>query len=257
MEITETEEDIEKIAYRYRKMGYGYISKVYSKEVEKNYYRQAAKIVSTKYNQFITEQEMYEIISNRGKIFTMVVKGNRRAFLETQTGNIGISHFLDRMTELLLHELIHKVGYERNNKSFLYMSVIFKEAGTELIKSRALSDYTTKRFILKDLWASYPEKLDDSFLISSLVNQLNEAVGGQTLEKSILQGDDFFKPSIIEKYGEGSFIFLKENMEDLSREEMRYWTNFIDFPPEEQTEKNKKFKTQSIFNPKCYFGIRI
>ena len=241
-----TEETIQKITYRYRKNGNGYISKIYSVTEEQKYYKEAAKILSKRFNKFISQDEIYEILSKRGHIFTMVIRKNMKAFYETKTGNVAISHFLNRMTEMLLHELVHKLSFERKNNTFFQMSPVFIEAGTELVKAKALSDSFGKEYIFNKVWAKFPQKINDYFLEVCLVNQINEALGNEYLEKSILQGQDFFKPALIEKYGISTYVFLKENLQDLSREEKIYWSKKEKFSSSEKEEFEEKLK-EKIF----------
>lgn len=231
------EEQIEDILKRYKKSGYGIISKIYSIQEEYNVYKYAAEILSKRYGHIISKEKIFDVISRRGHIFTMLIK-NREAFYEVKTANIGIQHFLDKFTEGLLHEIIHKLGFEQSDTSFHEMSTIFKEAGTEIVSAEALSNNKYGReLIFPNTWAKYPEKTDDSFLTVCLANQINLAIGGETLERSILSGKDYFKPAIINKWGEATYVFLKENIEDLSRIEEKFWKDYEFLPEDEINEK--------------------
>lgn len=242
MAYKEMEEKIEDVLYRYRKKGYGDIAKFYSIQEEQEVYKKGAQILSKKYGDIISKEEIYEILSRRGRIYTMKLN-NRMAFFEIKTANIGIPHFLDRFTETLLHELVHKLGFEECDESFKNMSQVFKEAGTEIVAGEALSNNTYGReVIFRKTFSKYPEKVDDSFLEVCLVNQINTAIGGKNLEKSILKGRDYFKPAIIEQWGEETYVFLKENIEDLSRMENKFWKDYEFFSEDERCSKEDELR---------------
>ena len=234
--VIENEEKLEDIFKRYKKKKYGIISKIYSTNEESKVYQYAAEILYKKYGHIISKEKIFDVISKRGHIFTMILK-NREAFYEVKTGNIGIQHFLNKFTEGLLHEIVHKLGFEQADNSFKEMSTIFKEAGTEIVAAETLSNNEDGReLIFQDIWAKYPEKVDSNFLSVCIVNQINLAIGNENLEKSILKGKDYFKPAIIERWGESTYVFLKENIEDLSRIENRFWRDY-EFLSEEERER--------------------
>lgn len=253
-------EDVVQDAKRYKKMKWGYLAKAYSKDEENVFYKEISKNIFKKYGDLISEKEAFEILSKRGKIYTIDPK-NIKGFYELKTGNIGIPHFLNRITTTLLHECVHKIGFEKNDVSFRNMSPVFKEAGTELVTSRTMDDKEGKEFLFGNVWSKLPCKVDDSFLSVCIVNQLNEAVGDNLLEKSILQGKDFFKPAIIKKYGENKYVFLKEKLEDLVREEKRYWGMYSYYSDDEKSEEeNKMFQEVKLledFILKAEFDDRI
>lgn len=239
-------EDISELAKRYRKMHWGYIAKCYSKSEEKIYYRQAANLLSKKYNHIISEDKVFEILSKRGNIYTMHIINKENAFYEFNTGNILISHFLDRMTQTLLHEMVHKLGFSSQNEDFNKMSVIFNESGVELVSAKALDEKEKIEFLFHNASAKMPNKISDSFITVALTNQINEAVGGEWLEKSILKGENLFEPEIDKRYGEGSFVFIKENIEDLARIEGKYWRNYKYLSEEEKKEQEDILKSKII-----------
>ncbi len=239
-------EDISELTKRYRKMHWGNIAKIYSKSEEEIYYRQAANLLSKKYSHIINADEVFEILSKQGNIYTMYIINNENAFYEFKTGNILIFHFLDRMTQTLLHELIHKLGFSRKNEAFNKMSAIFNEAGVELVSAKAIDEKEKIEFLFHNASAKMPNNISDSFISVALTNQINEAIGGEWLEKSILKGENFFELEIAKRYGEGSFVFIKENIEDLARIERKYWKNYKYLSDKEKEEQEEVLKNKIV-----------
>lgn len=240
--VSNNEESIEQLAKRYKKMRWGYIAKAYSQNEEEETYKEIANIISDKYGHIVSFDEIVERLSKRGHIYTMDICGKKDGFYEFKTGNVGLSHFLNRITTVSLHEFIHKIGFESGETSFKEMSIVFNEAGTDLVDAKSLSDKEKREFIFHKVWGKVPEKVNDNVLNICLTNQLNEAVGGESLENSILKGKDFFKTAIIDKYGEASYVFLKENIEDLSRYENKYWSDYSYLTDEAKLEKEDELK---------------
>ena len=161
-------EDISETAKRYRKMHWGYIAKIYSKSEEEIYYKQAANLLYKKYSHIISEEEIFDVLSKRGNIYTMYIINDQNAFYEFKTGNIMISHFLDRMTQTLLHEMTHKLGFGRQNEEFNKMSVIFNEAGVELVSAKAIDKKEKIEFLFHNASAKMPNQISDSFISVAL-----------------------------------------------------------------------------------------
>ena len=223
---------LERIAKRYRALFFGDVAKGYTDIEESIVYRQAANLISAKYGDIISRDEVENILSSKGRIYTMVVK-NRVAFYEYQTGNIGIPHFL-RLTTTLCHELVHKLGYLRKDNSFSEMNPVFKEAGTELVSATSLDDNYGRILIFNGVYGKFPEKTDEEFLSIALVNQLNQALGGRTLEKSILRGHDYFKEEMIKRWGNDYYVHFSENVKDIARIESEYWREYRDLDDDEK-----------------------
>ena len=237
---------------RYKKIKWGYIAKVYSKEEEEEIYREATTLIYNRYGHIRNYDSIFETLTNRGNIYTMDITRNRnKAFYDKITGNVGLPHFLNRITSSSMHEFVHKIGFEVADESFKNMNLVFNEAGTEIVGARSLSNQEGRNFIFKSVWAKFPEKVDDSFLNVCLTNQLNEALGGEYLERSILTGRDLFKKRIIEKYGEPRYVFLSENMKDLSREERRYWAIYQYLTEEQRTIREEKMKEKIFLIQDC------
>lgn len=234
------EEDIKAIAKRYRILSLGKIAKIYSLEEEVQIYEKVAELIFQRYGNIIERQDVIDILASMGHIFTMVVK-DREAFYEYKTGNIGISHYL-RLSKDLLHELVHKLGYLQEDESFKNMSNVFKEAGTEYVSATTLNSNFSRILIFDNVYAKFPEKTDADFLLVCLTNQINQAIGGQKLEQSILKGRDYFKQAIIDRWGEKYYINLEQNLVDLAREERKYWLSYEYFSEEEKENSESDIK---------------
>lgn len=232
--------DIESIGKRYKTLSLGYVAKGYSLNEEKDIYNEAAELISKKYGDIINKNDIVDILSSKGRIITMVIK-NREAFYEYRTGNIAIPHFL-RLTTDLLHELVHKIGYLQKDTSFDNMNNVFKEVGTEYVSATSFSDGFSRTLIFDGVYGRFPEKTDAEFLTMCLVNQINQVVGGKTLEKSILEGKDYFKQAIIERWGEKYYINLEQNISDIAREERKYWSSYKYFSEEEKIDASNELK---------------
>lgn len=235
-----TDNSINQIAKKYRILSFGDVAKGYSLEEEYKIYEEVATLVSRKYGKFISKEEIQEILASKGRIFSMRVKG-RTAFYEYATANIGIPHFL-RLTTTLCHELIHKIGYLRKDKTFIDMNPEFKEAGTEFVSATSMDDKFGRIVIFEGVYGKFPNKTDVKFLSIALVNQINQALGNQTLEKSILLGHDYFKEEIIKKWGEEYYIFFSENIKDIARIEKRYWKDYYNLEEKEKISYQEDLK---------------
>lgn len=230
--MSEIDRSLEKTMRRYQMYSFGDIAKAYTIEEESIIYRQVASLVSAKYGDIISRSEVENILKSKGNIYTMVVK-NRLAFYEIESGNVGIPHFL-RLTSTLNHELIHKIGFLQSDKTFKEMNPVFKEAGTEIVSATSLDDSFGRLFIFNGVYGKFPEKADDSFLSIAITNQINQALGGNSLEKSILKGHDYFKEEIIKKWGKDYYTFLTEKVNDLERVESKYWKEYKGLDDEEK-----------------------
>lgn len=224
---------LERISKRYRALFFGDVAKGYTDIEESIVYREVANLISAKYGDIISKEEIESILASKGKIFTMVVK-NRVAFYEYQTGNIGIPHFL-RLTTTLCHELVHKLGYLQKDSTFSDMNPVFKEAGTEFVSATSLDDKFGRILIFNGVYGKFPEKTDEEYLSIALVNQLNQALGGKSLERSILRGHDYFKEEIIKRWGNDYYVHFSENIKDIARIESEYWKEYRDLDEDEKT----------------------
>lgn len=223
---------LERISKRYRALFFGDVAKGYTDIEESIVYREVANLISAKYGDIISKEEIESILASKGKIFTMVVK-NRVAFYEYQTGNIGIPHFL-RLTTTLCHELVHKLGYLQKDSTFSDMNPVFKEAGTEFVSATSLDDKFGRILIFNGVYGKFPEKTDEEYLSIALVNQLNQALGGKSLERSILRGHDYFKEEIIKRWGNDYYVHFSENIKDIARIESEYWKEYRDLDEDEK-----------------------
>lgn len=218
--------NIDELAEQYRIDRIGYIACNYTKEQEEAVYMAASKILAGKYKDIIDVQDTYETLNSRGNIYTIYkYKGDARSGLldNGKNCNVLIPYFLKRMTENLLHELTHKIGFIKADDSFLLMNHDIREAGTEIVASSAMSVKNASYFVLPGIAGSFPDNANSGLLTFSLVNQLGLLVGNQSLEKSILQGHDYFKEAISEKYGERVYEELSSKISSIEKEKERFY----------------------------------
>ena len=212
-------ENIDELArqYRYKKMGY--IATGYVKEQEEAVYMAASKILANKYPDLIDANEAYNVLNSKGNIFTVCkYDGDRRnGVFEPKTGNILIPYLIRRMTENLLHEITHKEGFLKSDETFFQMNPDIRENGTEIVASESLSIKKTKKAVLPYVWGAYPEKASSELITYSLIKQLNLLAGGQTLEKTILQGHDYFKEKIEQRYGKEFYEYVSLTITSISQ----------------------------------------
>lgn len=96
-------ESIEEVTYRYRKERIGRIAKIYSPEEEQSFYEDFANNISNKYGNIISKEGIIEIISKKGRIFSLASMGKRCGFFEYATGNIGVNKILVSLSDDLSH----------------------------------------------------------------------------------------------------------------------------------------------------------
>jgi hypothetical protein len=226
-------DNLERISKRYRALSLGDVAKGYTSVEEATIYSEVADLISARYGDIISKDEIEKVLASKGRIYTMVVK-NRVAFYEYRTGNIGIPHFL-RLTPTLCHELVHKIGYLSKDDTFTNMNPQFKEAGTEIVAATAQDENYGRILIFNGVYGKFPQKTDVDFLSIALVNQINQVLGGKKLEKSILKGHDYFKEEIIKRWGEEQYVYLSENIKDIARIEAEYWNEFNNLSDEQKT----------------------
>lgn len=160
----------------------------------------------------------WEDFQKDGKILTVYFPDNKQGIYDRKNGNIGINHFLNRISPTNVHECVHKIGYEVADLSFVKLNSVIREAGAELVSARALSFGNEGREIVADgLAAKIPEMTSTEFLEVALLGQLDYVVGNQKLEETILSGKDIFTPALISKYGEQGTVYLLENLNDIER----------------------------------------
>ena len=211
--------DLDKLAKQYRDKKIGYIATGYIKEQEEAVYLAASKILASKYPNIVTANELYSILNSKGKIYTIHrCDGDRRKglFDGTKRANILIPYFIRKMTENLLHELIHKIGFLRADNTFLKMNEDIRETGTEIVASSSMSTKFGKTKVLPNVYGKFPENAYSDLLTYSLINQLNLLTGEETLEKTILGGHDYFKEEIVSKYGSDFYKYISTQISLIS-----------------------------------------
>ena len=244
-------EDIDKLAKRYRIEKLGYIATGYIKEQEEAVYMAASKILASKYSDLISINDIYEKLKSKGHIFTIYkYSGDRRTGLyDSKTDNVLVSYIIKRMSENLLHELTHKAGFVNADESFFNMNYDVRENGTEIVASSSFSSKYSKNAVLPYIWGRYPENTSSELLVYSLVNQLNLLVGGNTLEKSILNGHDYFKETIENKYGSEFCEYVFSQISLITKKKNTLYANFKEFG----LENEKNIKAASDFFEEIQF----
>lgn len=241
-------EEISELTKRYRINNLGLIAKIYSVEEKMKIYKKVSEIIAKKYGDIIGKDEIFDILSSRGELLTAyITRPETRAFYHANTGNIIIQDILDEKNEIgptLMHEMVHKIGFEKKDPDF--MNMVFNESGTEFVAANSLSKEENKDYLFDKLWCIFPQNVDMAFLEICLVNQLNIAVGGNTLEKSILTGKDVFADAIIKKYGELKYVYFKENIKDLALEDNKYWKSYHSLSENERYKKTIEISDKII-----------
>ena len=221
-------QNVDELAKRYRIEELGYIATGYIKEQEEAVYMAASRIISSKYPNLISEDELYKKIKNKGNIFTIYrYSGDRRnGVYDSKTGNVLVPYFVKRMSENLLHELSHKAGFIDADETFFSMNHNIRETGTEIVASSSFSSKYAKDAVLLYVWGKYPEKASSELLVYSLLNQLNILVGEQNLENSILHGHDYFKEIIIKKYGSDFYNYVCSQLDLITIKKNNLYSTF-------------------------------
>ena len=211
----------------YQKESCGIIVQKYPFEFETLIYEKIAKLIVQNYPDFSDEGDIINTLKSAGRIYTMKVnslKGN--GFYHLNTADIGVFVYLDRISEELLHEVIHKLGQLKFNPDFYDMDTFYKEAGTEIITNKILGKKECKECIVRGIWTkSYGP--DQEYLVqTSLVNQINQIMGGNTLEKSILQGSNEFQRTMEASFGNKFALELSRRIKEIIAYMHEYWTNY-------------------------------
>lgn len=206
---------LKEIEKDYFKSKNGNIIKTYTHEEENNYYSFICKKISERYPEIVNFQKIYDFIKDKGHIVTIKSKG-KEGFYDEKNDIIGIGHYLTKITTYLFHETVHKIsnlfskGKWKNNR----LSNVYKEAGTEIITSNSLMSKMCKAWFNDSFVAICPNTVTSYYLETVFVNQLNQTVGNQELEKSILKGNDDFQDALEKKYGKKQAEELTKKIED-------------------------------------------
>lgn len=238
--------DIDNLAKQYRDKRVGYIATGYIKEQEEAVYLAASKILASKYPNIVTSNELNNILNSKGNIYTIYrCDGDRRKglFDGIKRANILIPYFIRRMTENLLHEIIHKIGFLRADNTFLKMNGDIREIGTEIVASSAMSTKFGKTKVLPNVYGKFPENAYSDLLTYSLINQLNLLTDGENLEKTILGGHDYFKEEIIRKYGNDFYKYISTQISLISDKANKHYevANELGVDNEKVNDIGKKF----------------
>lgn len=221
------DEELYNLIKKYKKRKNGRIAKTYTREEELAIYEAVARIIDLKYDDIISKEEVYELLCKKGNIYTMdFCYDNKAGMCEQKSCNIGVNSIIRKITPTLMHELIHKLGFVRENKEFFKMNNIYLEAGTELVTSELLKTKDCYIEETNEIWTKTSDVQEVYFLSTALVNQINYLVGDNLLEKSILKGENYFEPAIIEKFGNHNSKYIQKQLEDIKEIEMEYKDNY-------------------------------
>lgn len=217
---------VERLYKLYKRIGYGRIVLENDQEIENIIYKGVIKLLHYKYGDIINEEELYNRATEFGRIYTMDMT-EQNGFYDKDTANIGINHFLNRLSDTLVHEIVHKLGALSFNKAFYELPTIYKEAGAEIISSNILKSQDCKEFIYNGNWARFSDKMKSRFLLCSLVNQMNVIFGEKYLADTIINGTDSFEKRAKEVLGEDKFNEYTKKLERIVEKEKKYWKKDI------------------------------
>lgn len=217
-------DDTEKIR-KLRNDGFGIVVQSYPREFEEEVYRVVAKLISKKYPKWCNKDSVFDVLTSYGNIYTMKVnhKFGYGFFDNKNTGAIGIYSYLNRISEEFLHECVHKLGFLQFDPEFYDMDPVFLEAGVESVTNIILEKPECRECILPGLWVRNNDDDSEYLIQTTLVNQLNALIGGNTLEKSILTGKNIFEKRLIEVFGKAGVDSIKARIENLLEYEKQYW----------------------------------
>ena len=230
-----SQEEKEKI---YRKGNFGVIVQSYPKKFEEFIYRKVANLIARKYSDIISEEEIYDILNSAGCIYTMDVSPlHGHGFYHYNSADVGVKSYLNKISPELVHELIHRLGALRFNPGFYDMDSIYKDAGTELVTNVSLEAVECKECIVRGSWVkSYGP--DAEYLTQvSLVNLINLGMGGNTLERSVLQGNNCFQRKMLEMFGKEESISITNRIKEILSLEKEYWNYYIKHGNDEFRER--------------------
>ena len=105
-----SQQDIEEKNKFFQKNNYGIIVQSYPFEYERLIYEKIANLISRKYPGIVDEVDIINTLSSAGSIYTMKVSSTHgHGFYHMNSADIGVYSYLDRISEELLHEIIHKI----------------------------------------------------------------------------------------------------------------------------------------------------
>ncbi len=211
----------------FKRVGYGRIIIENDEKVENIVYEGVSRLLHLRYGSIIDKNELYTRISKYGKIYTMDMK-EKNGFYDENTASIGINHFLNKLTNTLLHEIVHKAGKLSFSESFYNLPNVYKEAGAEIISSETLKTKYCREYIYNGNWARFPNTLQSRFLLCSLVNQLSIAIGENEFVDTIVNGTNSFEKKSEEILGKDKFKEYTQKLENIVNIEKKYWKKDID-----------------------------
>ena len=214
----------EKLVVQYHKRNLGDIAQFYKKEdVEKYFYFVVSKL-KDRYPNYINLQKDFGLISSVGTIFT-VHTTNKSGFFDLYRKNIGINHFLSRITTALFHESVHKLSSLKDKGDFDKLPHIYKEVGTEIVTGESLKRKDGISFMFSDAWGIFPNTHTQYKQVTLLTKQLASLSSeDELLEKSILEGTNEFSKKMIAIIGEKKFEDITRKIDLIANKNRRYMT---------------------------------
>ncbi len=205
---------------------YGTVVISYPTMLEEEIYKKLALILNTQYPKYCDEKDIVATLSSYGKIYTAQIRKDLgSALYHINSSNILIYSFLNKLDENIVHELIHKLGFLKFNNDFYNMPKIYLEAGTELMTNTVLNKPDCRELLLGELWTKSVGVQPRYLIETSLVNQLNIACGESSLERSLLDGKNYFETEVKNLIGEEEYAVISSMIIDICRLEKRYWKN--------------------------------
>lgn len=215
------EEELKKHFSRAR---YGTIIQSYPSLIEEKLYLYLFMLLKRKYPEFCDKKEVMQTLSSYGHIYTAKLeKKMGNAIYIENSADILLYSFLNEIDEDVIHELIHKLGFLKFDESFYNMPEIYWESGTELITNTIFDNPLCREMIVDGVWGRTVGVQPTYMIETILVSQLNTICEGNLLEKSNIQGKNFFEPELINLLGEKEYAFFFGSIKEICRLEKKYW----------------------------------
>lgn len=210
----------------FKAIKYGTIVMPYPETLEMDIYEKLAFLLKQKYPKYCDEKDIIDTLSSYGNIYTAKIpKELGSGIYHINSANILVYSFLNKLDENIVHELIHKIGFLKFNDDFYSMPKVYIEAGSELITNSILNKPYCREMLVGKLWTRSVGVQPRYLIETSLVNQLNMAMGNNPLERSILDGKNHIEKELKELIGEDESALLLVKIKDICRLEKNYWKN--------------------------------
>lgn len=230
--------DEKNLVVQYHKKRLGGIAQFYKKEDSDKYFYYVIDKLKKRYPRFIDEKKDFDLLTGVGRVITMDLLG-KDGIYNSEDKNIGINHFLNRITTAFFHECVHKLSDLRNRKEFKNLPRIYIELGTELVTIESLKKNDGMMFLFDDLWGILPNTSTEYKPELLLVKQLGTLVSDECLEKTILQGSNEFFEEMISVIGRDKFESITKKIESVSKKRIKY-TRYYGVEKEEKNRERQQ-----------------